>query len=274
MSESWKVDGPKILEIGGVDEKVRTLRVGLIAGRVDVVAHADDEQGARIEVTRVKGRQLEIEWNDGELSVIHPKVKWDGLLDGLKFISQRDDIAELSIAVPRDCEVRISTVSADGLLAGLHAEASVRTVSGELAVSGVRGEVNARTVSGRIDVRDLRGSLSGESVSGSLIVHAVELDSLDVKTVSGELVLDLESTPSKVNMKSVSGDLVVRIPQESGFRLDAKTMSGQIVADGRRLGSGRRPGPPQGEIRDGDESVRVSAMTVSGDVTLLRTATP
>ena len=47
----------------------------------------------------------------------------------------------------------------------------------------------------------------------------------------------------------------------------------QIVADGRRIGAGR-PGPPQGEIRDGDESVHVSAMSVSGDVTLLRTATP
>jgi DUF4097 and DUF4098 domain-containing protein YvlB len=273
MAESWKVDGPKILEIGGEGEPVNVLRVGLVAGRVDVVAHEDDEQGARVEVTRVKGRPLEIEWADGELSVTHPKVKWDGLLDGLKFISQRDDAAELSIAVPRGCEVRISTVSADGLLAGLQADASVRTVSGELAVSDVRGDVSARTVSGRIDVRDLRGRLSGESVSGSLIVHAIELDSIDVKTVSGELVLDLQSTPSRVNMKSVSGDLVVRIPPESGFRLDARTMSGQIVADGRRLGRGR-PGPPQGEIRDGDESVRVSAKTVSGDVTLLRTATP
>ena len=271
MAESWQVDGAKVLEIGGEGEPVRELRVGLVAGRVDVVAHSDDEQGARIEVTRVKGRPLEIEWKDGELSVAHPKVKWDGLLDGLKSLGRKDDEAELSIAVPRGCAVKISTVSADGLLAGLQADASVRTVSGELAVSDVRGEVSARTVSGRIDVRELRGSLSGESVSGSLVVHAVELDKLDVKTVSGELVLDLHSTPSRVNMKSVSGDLVVRIPPESGFRLDAATMSGQIVADGRRLGKGR-PGPPQGEIRDGDESVRVSAKSVSGDVTLIRTA--
>ena len=171
--------------------------------------------------------------------------------------------------MPASAQVRVSTVSADGLLSGLRAPATVRTVSGELAVDGVHGDVAARTISGRIDVRDLHGSLSGESVSGSIVVQAAELPRLDVKTVSGELVVDLHAAPSKVDMKSVSGDLVVRIPGQSGFRLDARSVSGQIVADGRRIGAGR-PGPPQGEIRDGDESVRVSATSVSGDVTLLR----
>jgi hypothetical protein len=271
MAESWQVDGPRIIEVGGEGDAVRDLRVGLVAGRVDVVAHDDpDEASASIEVSRVDGRPLEVTWADGELCVAHPKVRWEGVLESLKNIGKRGDVAELSIAVPAGTRVRISTVSADGLLSGLRSEASVRTVSGELAVDGVHGDVKARTVSGRIDVRGLDGSLSGESVSGSVVVHAVRLPQLDMKTVSGELVVDVEAVPSRVDMKSVSGDVVVRIPAEAGFRLDARSMSGQIVADGRRIGAGR-PGPPQGEIRDGDESVRVSATSVSGDVTLLRT---
>jgi hypothetical protein len=271
MAENWQVDGPRILEVGGEGEPVLELRVGLIAGRVDVVAHeSDDDVSARIEVSSVRGRPLEVSWADGQLSVGHPKVTWDGLLDGLKSLGRRDDKAELSIAVPRSTRVRLSTVSADGLLAGLQAPATVRTVSGELVVDGVHGDVHARTISGRIDVRDLHGSLTGESVSGSLTVQATHLPQLNVKTVSGELVVDLHAVPSRVAMQSVSGDLVVRIPAGSGFRLDAKSVSGQIVADGRRIGAGR-PGPPQGEIRDGDESVHVSAKSVSGDVTLLRT---
>ncbi|HEX3004290.1 MAG TPA: DUF4097 family beta strand repeat-containing protein [Angustibacter sp.] len=272
MSESWQVDGPRILEVGGEGEPVRELRVGLVAGRVDVVAHpadAEDGAGARLEVTDVKGRPLEVTWDGGVLSVQHPKVTWDGLLESIKAMARRDDRAEISVAVPAGAKVRVSTVSADGLVAGLRQGATVRTVSGELAVDDVQGDVAARTISGRIDVRDLRGSLSGESVSGSIVVQAAELPHLDVKTVSGELVVDLHTAPSKVDMKSVSGDLVVRIPGDSGFRLDARSVSGQIVADGRRIGAGR-PGPPQGEIRDGDESVRVSATSVSGDVTLLR----
>lgn len=271
MAEQWQVDGPRILDIAEEGERVRELRVGLVAGRVDVVAHDDD--GARIEVSRVAGRPLQVSWDAGVLSVTHPLVKWDGLLDGLKSLGRREDAAELSIAIPRGTQVRIATVSADGLLAGLRADATVRTVSGSLVLDDQRGDVGARTISGRIEVRGLHGSLTGESVSGSLTVQALCLPHLDVKTVSGELVVDLQSSPSDVRMKSVSGDLLVRIPDGSGFCLDARTVSGQVIADGRRLG-GSRPGPPQGEIRDGDESVRVSAASVSGDVTLLRTPNP
>lgn len=279
MSESWQVDGPKVLQIGGRHEPVRELRVGLVSGRVDVLARTppegqpDEPGSARVEVGQVRGRPLEVVWADGVLCVAHPRITWEGLLEGLKSLGRRDDRADLSVAVPPGTQVRISTVSADGLVCGLRADATVRTVSGELMVDDVHGEVHARTISGRIDVRRLHGSLSGESVSGSLVVQAAQLRQLDVKTVSGELVVDLHSVPSHVAMRSVSGDLVVRIPPQSGFRLDARSVSGQIVADGRRIGAGR-PGPPQGEIRDGDESVHVSAVSVSGDVTLLRTAVP
>lgn len=276
MAEQWQVDGPRVLEVGSSGEPVRRLHVGLIGGRVDVVAHdaasssdPDDGHCVRIEVTRVRGRPLEISWHDGELSVTHPKVKWDNLFDGLKSLGRGEDEAELSIATPAGVPVRLSTVSADGLLAGLRAPLTVHTVSGEVVVDQVSGEVAARTVSGRIDVRGLQGSLSGNSVSGSLTVQASRLPRLDAKTVSGELVVDLDQTPSTLHVKTVSGDLVVRIPAGAGYRLDARTVSGAIVADGRRLRSGR-PGPPQGEIRDGDESVRISATSVSGDVTLLR----
>lgn len=274
MTESWTVEGPQVLEVGGGDTGVRELRVGLIGGRVDVVAHepvdGPEDDVARVEVSRVSGRPIEVTWSNGVLTVGHPKVKWEGLLESLKSLGRQDDEAELSIAVPRGTQVRISTVSADGLLSGVQSDATVRTVSGELVVDGVHADVHARTVSGRIDVRELHGSMTGESVSGTITVQAAHLPRLDAKTVSGELVVDVQTSPSELHMKSVSGDLVVRIPAAAGFCLDAKSVSGQIVADGRRLGKGRQS-PPQGEIRQGDESVRVSAASVSGDVTLLRT---
>jgi len=42
--ESWVVSGPQVIEV----DEVRSLRVQLVAGRVDVVTH--DEPGARVEV--------------------------------------------------------------------------------------------------------------------------------------------------------------------------------------------------------------------------------
>jgi hypothetical protein len=270
-SEKWAVSGPKVIEIGGPDEIVHELRVALVAGRVDVVAH-DEDEGARVEVHRVHGRELEVTWERGSLVVRHPQVRWDNILEGIRGMARGEDSADLSIAVPRGTSVQVGTVSADGLVAGLHAPAMVRTVSGALVLDGVHGTVGARTLSGQVDVRDQHGPLSGESVSGSLTVQAVEVDDLDLKTVSGALAVDLTSPARRISLKSVSGDLTVRIPAGSGFRFDAASVSGNVVADGRRIASGPT-GHRAGELREGDEAVRISAKSVSGDVTLLRAAT-
>src|SRR6478752_1820538 len=76
-SESWVVAGPQIIEI----EKITSLRVQLVAGRVDVVAH--DGPGARIEVHDVDGRPLEVSLADGELWVGYQFTLggWDGFLE-------------------------------------------------------------------------------------------------------------------------------------------------------------------------------------------------
>jgi Putative adhesin len=267
MTRSWQISGPEVIDVGADTDPVRTLQVGLVGGRVDVVAQ--DGPGARVEVTSARGRHLEVTWADGVLVVRHPHVRWDGLLDALKGFARGEDCADLRITTPRAAVVRLSTGSADGTLTGLRAAATLRTVSGDLTVGDQVGDVAARTVSGRIDLRSLTGSVTGETVSGSLTVQATSLPRLDVKTVSGALVVDLGQAPSTVSLKSVSGDLTVRIPPGAGYRLDARSVSGQIVADGRRLGA-TRPGPPQGEVRSGDESVHISANSVSGDVTLHR----
>jgi DUF4097 and DUF4098 domain-containing protein YvlB len=241
--------------------------VALVAGRIDVVAH--DEDTARVEVHRVGGRELEVTWERGSLVVRHPQVRWDNILEGIRGLARGDDSADLSIAVPRGTSVQVGTVSADGLVSGLHAPANVRTVSGALVLDGVHGTVGARTLSGQVDVRDQHGPLTGESVSGSLTVQGAAVDDLDLKTVSGSLAVDLAGPARRISLKSVSGDLTVRIPAGSGFRFDAASVSGNVVADGRRIASGPT-GHRAGELREGDEAVRISAKSVSGDVTLLR----
>jgi hypothetical protein len=268
MAETWSVSGPKVIEVGGDGEPVRELRVVLVGGRVDVVAHEDDE--ARLEISDVRGQDLEVVWDDGVLVVRHPQVRWDNLLEGLRHLTRRDDSAEMSIAVPAGTQVQVGTVSADGLVAGVRAAASVRTVSGALVLDDVHGSIGIRTVSGQVDVRNQHGPLRGESVSGSVTVHAEALPELDLKTVSGGLAVDLHDESGKLSLKTVSGDVTVRIPLRAGYRFDAKSVSGRIVAEGRRVG-GTTPGNRAGELREGDESIRISAKSVSGNITLLRT---
>ncbi len=92
---------------------MRALRVQLVGGRVDVVAH--DEPGARLEVHDVDGRPLEVQLDDGELRVGYTFTLggWEGWLEKFKNFRDRDR-ADVSIAVPRSAVARVGTVSADG----------------------------------------------------------------------------------------------------------------------------------------------------------------
>lgn len=271
MSEQWTVGGPRVIEVGGPEDVPREVRVRLIGGHASVVAQ-DDLDCVQVEVSSVRGRELVVTWSNGVLEVAHPSLRWESLFEGFRTYFGREDRAEVSIAVPRGVAVRLGTVTGDGLVSGVHASAQVKTVSGTIVVDGVHAHVDAKTVSGSIEVRNQHGHFTGDSVSGSLTVQADSMPHLRAKSVSGSLVVDLGSAPSTLAANTVSGDVTVRIPADSGFELDAKSVSGQVVAGSERLAG--KPGKNGGRISRGDGAVQLMAKTVSGDVTLLHASSP
>jgi len=263
--ESWVVGGPQIIEV----EQVEALRVQLVGGRVDVVAH--DEPTTRIEVHSVDGRPLEVTLDGGELRVGYQFTLggWEGWLE--KFRNFRDkDRADVAIAVPRDVRTKLGTVSAEGLLAGIEEDASVSTVSGSLVTDGTRGRLSAHTVSGEIVVREHAGTLKLNTVSGDLSASG-ELSLVQANSVSGGLTLDVTGGSASVTASTVSGDVTLRLPQEQGVKLQAQSVSGRLVVDGEEY-KGGKPGQRKVDVVRGDGTCFVSANTVSGHVTVLRSA--
>ena len=262
-TESWVVAGPQIIEV----ENVTSLRVQLVGGRVDVVAH--DEPGARIEVHSVDGRPLEIGLADGELRLGYSftLTGWDGFLE--KFRNFRDkDRADVHIAIPRSVATKLGTVSADGLLVGVLEDSSVSTVSGSLVTDGTRGRLSANTVSGEVVVRDHGGPIKLNSVSGELAASG-ELSLVQANTVSGALSLDVTTGSSSVTATTVSGDVTVRLPEGKGLHVKAHSVSGRLVVDGEEH-KGASFGQRSVDLATGDGACFVSASTVSGHVTVLR----
>src|SRR5450631_2238090 len=78
MAQEWQIDGPKVLDIGGEFETVGKLKLGLVAGRVDIITH-DDSPTARLEVHEVTGLPLQVTWDGWTLKITHVKDK-DGSL--------------------------------------------------------------------------------------------------------------------------------------------------------------------------------------------------
>ena len=262
--ESWIVSGPQVIEV----DEVRSLRVQLVAGRVDVVTH--HEPGARVEVHDVDGRPLEVSLSNGELRVGYQftLTGWEGFLE--KFRNFRDkDRADVSIAVPRDLPTKVGTVSAEGLVAGIRAAASVSTVSGSVVVDGTRGRLKANSVSGEVVVRDHTGDLSLNTVSGEFAASGA-LTRVQANSVSGEVALDVTSGSTSIEATTVSGDVTVRLPDGEAVNVTANAVSGRLVVDGEDH-SGNMPGRKV-VLRTNGARSHVSASTVSGNVTLLRGA--
>lgn len=282
MTDSWSIDEPTVVDIDATAHPAAAVSVRLVAGRVDVVVDPALPAGiaARVEVSVVRGRPVEIRWDGHTVSVGHSQRRVESFLGFFGGRAPYDDVAAVSVAVPVSCPVDLATVSADGLVSRIEHPVAVHTVSGDVALDGVRAAVTADSVSGALELRGLAGTVTAKSVSGDLTVHAVSLSALRSSSVSGEVNIDLadvvegERLSCTASAKTVSGSVTVRLPAGTGFEVSAATASGQVVAGGQRqAGFGRRSSP----LRYGSGGLTLAAHTVSGDVTVLhaeRPATP
>lgn len=265
-TESWVAAGPQVIEV----EDVRALRVGLVGGRVDVVAHDDPEaRGVRLEVHGVEGRPLEVTLRDGELRVGYSFTLggWEGFVEKFRNFQDKDR-ADVHVAVPRDVLAKVGTVSGDGLVAGLRQDASVSTVSGSIVVDDVRGRLTTNSVSGEVVVRRHAGDLRFNTVSGELAASG-DLTLVQGNSVSGAVSLDVGAGSSSLTVTTVSGDVTVRVPEGTGLRVRAQSVSGRLVVDEQEhKGSG--PGTRIVDLDAGEGGTFLSATTVTGHVTVLR----
>jgi hypothetical protein len=271
MAQEWQIDGPKVLDIGNENETVGKLKLGLVAGRVDIVTH-DDSPTARLEVHEVSGPPLMVSWDGWSLKINHVKDNngswWDSMMSLGQDKGRRR--ARVSISVPATTEISTSTVSAEALINGARAKVRTNTVTGSLTLDDIVGDVDANTVSGDIECHALEGDFKGNSVSGALTVQASRLRQIRLNTVSGDITLDLTNGGAQIQSNSVSGDVTVRIPQGGGYDVTARTASGHIVIDGQSM-DGNAPHQHGGRLIEGDKALVVRANSVSGNVVVLRT---
>lgn len=274
MAEQWQVDGPRVLDIGGDNERVRSLVVALVSGHVDIVTH-DDSPTTRVEISELEGLPLRVTWDGRTLKVMHGKDSDQSLLDALRHIVENfgRNRATVSISMPADTKASVSTVSASAVISGLRRGVSTNTVSGSVTLSDIEGKVSINTVSGTTECVDLRGDTRLISVSGGVTVQSSDIQTANLNTVSGDIALDLTNAKATLTSNSVSGDLTVRAPF-GGYAVTANTASGSVVVDGQALGrtATAKAVGANGTLRSGDESLQLRANAVSGNVTVLRSA--
>ncbi|OII04134.1 DUF4097 family beta strand repeat-containing protein [Curtobacterium sp. MCBA15_008] len=258
--EKWLVEEPKVIDTG----IVRTLRVGLAGGQVDVVAH--DEPTARIEVHSVSGKPLKIELDGDTLTIDHPQIRWDDPLGFLRSFRGKAH-ADVSVLVPRDAGVTVGVVSAGALLSGTNRGATLNTVSGDVVVDELAGDLTVNAVSGTTTIRGLDGALTVHTVSGDVVATG-EIPRFSADGVSADVVLDLHGTPDSARVNTVSGSVSVRLEDGVPYRCTVSTASGKLQFDDSEIRGVRGSYVKQGGELSG-QWLDLKVNSVSGDIAVL-----
>jgi hypothetical protein len=248
-------------------ENVRRLKIGLVGGQVDVVAH--DEPGVRIEVHGVTIKDLRIEATGDTVEIDHAQLRWDNFLEVFRNFGSGGPKAEISVAVPRGTDVNLGVVSASALVSGLATDLRVSTVSGDVIIDGLAGDLSVNAVSGDVQVRGLEGALSANSVSGDVAATGT-IRKASIDTVSGDMLVDSAGAIHSVNLNTVSGDATVRVDEGRPANFVLRSVSGRVTVDGvkRSTSTPTNYSDSVGELAGSFVDVR--ANSVSGAVTVLR----
>ena len=258
--QKWLVDNAKTIDV----HEVRRLKVGLVAGQVDIVGH--DEPGARVEVHSVDGKPIKVSIEGDVLEVDHPQLNWENFVDVFKYFRGHAR-AEVSILVPRGVELKLGVVSASAVISGLRKGGKISSVSGEVVIDNSSGLLELNAVSGELSVRDHSGEVTAHTVGGDIAATG-DITKFSGDTVSGNVMLDLAGIPDVVRVNTVSGDVTMRLAPDVPAEYRINTVSGRVQLDDSEITGvvGGYTGT-YGQL-DGNW-VEFKANTVGGDVSVM-----
>jgi DUF4097 and DUF4098 domain-containing protein YvlB len=259
----WKVHDELSTELGDVDRVV----VHMVAGDLTVTAGPSPH----VHVIRESGADVTVEYKNGALLISQPEPEIAPIEKLWKFVTEgRRHRCTVAVVAPPHARIDLNTVSADIVASGFEGGSKVKTVSGDVTLSTLTSEVDVKTVSGEIEAKHISGGLKLKTVSGDISIVNGACKWVDAKSVSADVLLDLDLDPQGTyDITTVSGDVGVRTVAEPNVSVDASTISGHLVSD-FGLGWDRSPGRKSVSTTIGDGGARLWVKTVSGDLRVLR----
>jgi len=249
------------------------LDVSVAAGQLEVITAVGNE--IHIAADGSNADELEIS-QIGDTVSIRESPRW----------LSRNRSIRLLVEVPERTPLTVKGSSIDVVMRGSLGEVRCRTASGDvqiddverLEVSTASGDVRARSVngdaefnsaSGDVSLTTVTGRLTAQLASGDLVADVVGAG-LAIGTSSGDVRIG-RCDGSDINIKTVSGDIVLGLP--TGIRVDPdiSTMSGKVSLPS----AASRPADASASSASAESSaerrsVRLRLRAVSGDVRILR----
>lgn len=236
-------------------DTLNDLEINWISGEINILP----TDGAEIEIQERSSGNLEKKdklhylYRDGKLTIQYKESNtWFNLFS---FSSQEDK--KLEVKIPRRLISQLSDVRVDSTSADINIS---DLTTKKLSLDNVSGTVTGKnvTVSERVDSDTVSGSISMEG----------SLSNIDSESVSGSCTYISAVTPRSVDMESVSGDITLTLPENSNFKAEYDTVSGDFNCNFSTTNK-------EDSVICGDGKNDFDFETVSGDISLspLLTAT-
>lgn len=133
--------------------------------------------------------------------------------------------SSLVVRCPRGIPVTAGTISGNIRLQGEFGSVKLGTVSGHIEVDSV-SDLDVRSVTGNLEAETCSGRCQMNTKSGKIIIGHVE-KAIHASTISGTVEVGT-SGQEEVEVKSVSGRVVIRVPEGRQPRLKTRTLSGRV----------------------------------------------
>ena len=200
-----------------------------ISGSVEILPGESDAIIVKAIKNNVEGnsKRTDIEMTQDEDSSVSVKTHYRSD-SWLSFLSGKSCDVDYKVIVPPDCKINVSGVSNAVLIQGIAGEMQISTVSGNGNLLDLRGKFEIKSVSGNVTGERLNGEIKLNTVSGDIHFSDSTFQSIDGKTVSGDIYAETTFISGPYCFDSVSGDVCLVLPGESRFRVNSKSLSGDL----------------------------------------------
>ena len=249
-----------------VDPKV-TVTLCVMSGTISV--HAWDKNEVRARALDVE--EIELRRIDKTKDKSGPATRIDVMIyDGSQRLNKRADCrasADVDMDVPHGATIQVQTRDGDINIEGV-AAAYAGSQNGDISIERASRLVEAGSVGGSISLKNSSGRINLSSAGGGVEVANVRPveagDSCEVGTVSGDIRLDRVSNGTVVaktvngtvtmsgplakkgsySFTTMSGDVVLAMPADSSFQLNAKVSESHDIVSDFALKITPEPMPP------------------------------
>lgn len=253
----------------GIDK----IRVEWVSGLVRVKPY----EGTDIKLDEMSNDNISEEYAlrykiaDGKLTVrFCKKHTWYGVDAAMLNLDEIVKPKELVVSVPRamlesgELDIQLDGVSNDTYISSAKLNGlNVNGISGSIAIENVSAkDMDLDTVSGLIDVSDCAAdAIKVVSISGEMTIGGI-FGSARLNSTSGAVwFTDGSDGIKELKIGTVSGDVIMQLPQGVGFNMNVSTVSGDVSSVFGLTKNGSN-------YVYGDASADFDIDTVSGDITI------